>query len=114
MTTMNVMNPRLDWFRQKMGEKLGSPKNVAKADPRLVSVPLLMKLLLAEVRELSDAILASDTPDQIISECCDVANFASMIADKFQFRADCICIFTKAPGYAHSPHCPVYEKGDKA
>jgi NTP pyrophosphatase (non-canonical NTP hydrolase) len=55
-------------------------KNRDKAHWSTVSKFWLLNRLKQEVHELHDALL--NDPDNVISECADVANFAMMIADK--------------------------------
>lgn len=42
----------------------------------------IFKRILDEWNELSIALLTKGSPDDVISECCDVANFCMMLADK--------------------------------
>ena len=86
MTMMNVVNPRLDDFVGKMRDKLAIPKNQKKGDWRTCTVEELYEFLDNEMNELRKELKlyepgAKDFKN-IISECCDVANFAMMIADK--------------------------------
>lgn len=84
MTSMKRMEPRLDWFRNEMHFKLSRPKNLVKGDPRNVcSIDDLFKAIEREMVELRGAIAGGDARD-VVSECCDVANFAMMLADLSQ------------------------------
>lgn len=71
------------WFSAKMREKLYLPKNIAKEDWNKMPTYQLLNRLDDEHGELSEEIEGFDRPryEAIISECCDVANFAMMIAD---------------------------------
>lgn len=81
MTTMNVVEPRLSAFIERMRAKLALPKNQEKGDWRnLLDSYSLLQLLKKEVKELEDAIIIGSN-DQIVGEAADVANFAMMIAD---------------------------------
>lgn len=80
MTTMNVVDPRLDWFKRQMRQQLARPRNQDKNDWRALGPDEILSMLRAEIIELEDA-LATGTPQSVIWECADVANFAMMIAD---------------------------------
>jgi NTP pyrophosphatase (non-canonical NTP hydrolase) len=64
-------------FAVKMILKL--EKNRHKKHWSTVDAEYLFNRLLQEVEELRDALAGTD--GDIVSECCDVANFAMMIAD---------------------------------
>jgi len=65
-------------FMEEMHAKLR--KNRHKAHWSTVSQAYLFARVDEEMRELAHALL-SGSPDEIINECADVANFAMMIAD---------------------------------
>lgn len=64
-------------FAVKMISKL--EKNRHKKHWSKVDAEYLFNRLIEEVEELRDALTGTD--GDIVSECCDVANFAMMIAD---------------------------------
>ncbi len=68
----------LEWFLFRCAEKLNEYPH--KPDWSMHSYPYLLMKLKGEVEEL-DISLQEDSPDEIIRECADVANFAMMIAD---------------------------------
>lgn len=80
MTTMNVVDPRLEWFVERMREKLAVPRNQEKGDWRGADTDYIFGLLMKEVMELHRAILTG-TGMKVIEEAADVANFAMMLAD---------------------------------
>jgi hypothetical protein len=63
-------------------EKWYLPKNKAKIDTRLESLPMLFHLLEMEVAELSKEISGNHTFGAVRLEAADVANFAMAIIDK--------------------------------
>lgn len=83
MVAPNVFTPRMKVFYVDMEHKMGLPKNIAKGDWRGSGTHLndLFDGLQHEVGELADE-LVDGTPESIVKECADVANFAMMIADK--------------------------------
>ncbi len=83
-----LMKAKLDLRSSKPGNEPGGWRGLV--DPPRIHVPAAMWVLYErcqeELAELRDAIMdsvgpAHDYPDAIISECCDVANFAMMVAD---------------------------------
>lgn len=84
MSSMKIMNPRVDWFAEKMRYKLR--QNTDKKDARQMNEWYLFVQLHQELDELQEA-MESDyrdmlSIDAIIEECADIANYAMMIADK--------------------------------
>lgn len=72
----------LEWFKGEMDKKLSRPKNLEKAHWHEVGLIGLYKKLLVELHELIDELTYHPHDyTNIISECCDVANFSMMIAD---------------------------------
>lgn len=82
----NPNDAPLQWFASQMLKKLSLPKNVFKTHWRHLHYHQLIKRLKQEVDELVAATnpleLGNGDADAVISECCDVANFALFIADK--------------------------------
>ena len=80
----------VDWFAEQMKAKLREPRNEAKGGWREDPPSALRWRLLEEVSELNRAMnqpASSEEPidfDGIVSECCDVSNFAMMIADRLR------------------------------
>ena len=70
----------IDWFCGRMKKKMSNPKNLTKTHWSTIPVKVLLDYLQEEVRELQEA-AELGTPRQVLSECCDVANFVMMIAD---------------------------------
>jgi len=70
------------WFQERMLDKLLLPQNLEKSPWRDATIRHLIDALKEEIHELELAVCIDedDTPE-IVSECCDVANFAMMIAD---------------------------------
>jgi len=81
MTGMEIVNPRLDRFVERLRANLGTPKNVAKGDWRDMSYYELLTRLRDELAELQEEI-DHGPQGSIVMEACDVAAFAFMIADK--------------------------------
>lgn len=71
----------LNWFYKKVVDKMSTPKNLRKDHWSNDPMTGLMSGLQMEVLELEDA-MRYKTPVEIIDECCDVAAFAMMVADK--------------------------------
>lgn len=83
----------MDWFAERMKQKLRKPENEAKGGWREDSPVDLLDRLLEEARELDAAIhLTQDAGLHekflyaVIDEAADVANFAAMIADVLRQR----------------------------
>ena len=68
---------KVAWFGGKMVEKLKA--NQHKGGWADLTSDQLLELLVAEVRELVDAL---NDGRGVVEECADVANFAMMIADR--------------------------------
>lgn len=89
MATREEYLPILEWFFNKVDNKLALPKNVAKRHWSECGDRLLLDQLVEEVKELRDALAggyASECTTEpnatsIILECADIAAFAMMIAD---------------------------------
>jgi len=80
-----MSNPKdlpLDWFKDLQFKKLSLLKNVNKPHWFNLYPETLLAKLNDEVRELTNAIAQKKSPEDIIDECVDVANFAAMIAHK--------------------------------
>lgn len=75
--------PVVDWFSGIMKVKLGTKHNRAKPHWATSTFALLLERLRDEVQELENALCREDVANAV-SECCDVANFAMMIADKLR------------------------------
>lgn len=77
----------LSWFAYWMAEKLGTPKNEAKASYLSddTTESYLVDRLKEELDELDTAI-DGDVDSEVIGECIDVANFAMMIAGRRRRR----------------------------
>lgn len=67
-------------FGQQMLDKLCFARNVAKGHWRNYNAVYLLRRLRQEVDELEEALAERPTAG-VVSECCDVANFALMISD---------------------------------
>lgn len=85
LTDDPTISKTVGWFAAKMLEKLRRPKNAAKEGWQDMLTDELLSRLHEEVAELEDQIAFANVgernTDRIISECCDVADFAMMIAD---------------------------------
>jgi hypothetical protein len=66
-------------FKDSMIKILKTPKNEAKKSWHSLTSEELFTMLLAEVEELREALLLNEN---VLHECCDIANFAFMIYDK--------------------------------
>lgn len=96
MTEGPILNKTVQWFSGEMLAKLNQSKNLGKKHWRELQPEELLKELRGETFELGDVMRKSwrrgNSPlaqrDDIISECCDVANFAMMIADCARARAE--------------------------
>lgn len=76
----------IDWFAHHMLEKLNTPKNQVKPSWTNTNFETLITLLKAEVKELENEYFRQKEMkvidnNALLSECCDVANFAMFIAD---------------------------------
>lgn len=88
-------------FARKMEAKLSTAKNRGKGNREgwvSCSVQFLSDRLDDEVYELSLAIAAGLPPEEVVSECCDVANFAMMLSDKITFDLESMRGDTKKCG----------------
>lgn len=75
------------WFAEQMIEKLNTPKNQIKPAWDTQRIDRLLDALKGEVKELENEINRNKQItdiDAIVSECCDVANYAMMIADNLK------------------------------
>jgi hypothetical protein len=93
MTDEPHISNGVDWFAAKMKEKLRRPKNVAKGAWWEATPEDLFDLLQAEMEELDIQLnmfgpLGIANMEKIIDECCDVANFAMMLADQARRHAE--------------------------
>ncbi len=91
--TPNIDHQTVAWFTNQMVAKLdlrstkpgNSPGGWRELPGEDVSMPVALWVLqercAEELVELREALLDGKDPQAIISECCDVANFAMMIAD---------------------------------
>ena len=80
MTKIQILYPRLDAFVEIMKQKLATPKNQGKLDPRDMFSEDVLALLEREMEELRDAFKRRSAKD-VTDECADVANLAMMLAD---------------------------------
>ena len=76
----------VQWFAHHMLQKLNNQKNQVKPGWDCAAIGHLILDLKAEIKELEIEIERQvknkiSDPNAILSECCDVANFAMMIAD---------------------------------
>jgi len=89
---MDIVNSRLEWFVEKMREKLALPRNQAKSDWRNVHPDVILSRIYNELDELqgkynnAGLLDLSRTPsrdvvDPIILEAADCANYCLMLAD---------------------------------
>lgn len=74
----------LKWMHDIQFKKLSTTKNVAKDHWLDMTPHELFNRLQGEVDELHEAMFRKGSPKDIISECADVANFATMIAHKMK------------------------------
>lgn len=77
----------VDWFTERMKDKLREPRNEAKGGWRADGLWTLLRRFEDESAELWDEVCEDDAynignVEAIISEAVDVANFAMMIADR--------------------------------
>lgn len=70
----------LNWFGERMLDKM--LKNKHKRGWHEDSIAFLRFRLQRELDELDEAIENKASPNEIIDECADIANFALMIADR--------------------------------
>ena len=70
------------WFSQHMENVLRD--NDYKGGWEDIDVGWLLGRLQEEVCELENELHVSNNEEKIIKECCDVANFAMMIADLYE------------------------------
>jgi len=82
MSKMKDVDPVLKWFWKKCRAKLARPENQRKSSWRDMTFGELALRLDGECGELEIELNKGLNKAQIISECCDVANFAMMIADR--------------------------------
>ena len=87
MTDVRKIDKRITWFVGEMKRVLNIPKNSAKGDWRNEKLADLYQHLLAEVVELGIAI-HEGYDYEVVSEACDVAAMAMMVADKKVFAED--------------------------
>ena len=80
---MRELSKQLSWFTGKMAQKLRA--NDHKGSWAGLDNDHLVRRLQQEFVELTEAI-AKGTPDQVVAEAADVANFALMIADNANRR----------------------------
>lgn len=73
---------KVEWFAMLMKRKLMNPKNVNKGGWIHMSFQEMFNRLDDEYFELLTELETYKRPYEIIQECCDIANFAMMIADK--------------------------------
>jgi len=72
----------LEWFQGEMDKKLSRPKNLEKGHWHEMGLIEIYKRIVDELHELIDEVTYHPRDyTNIISECCDVANFAMMLAD---------------------------------
>ncbi len=76
----------LEWFKNLQFAKLSLPRNVAKFRTCRhwldTPIDMLLSRLKDEVQELTGAIDQAKSPEDIIDECVDIANFVAMLAHK--------------------------------
>lgn len=70
----------LPWFTHEMAKVLGKPTNEHKGSYRYLTQRRLLLRIKGEVAELEKALEAGAKGKRVIAECCDVANFAMMLA----------------------------------
>ena len=81
-TNMKDHRALISWFVDAMVAKLDA--NDHKGHWENSSLQYLCTRLAQEKKELSSAIAQDLTPEEIIAECADVANFAMMIAEVYK------------------------------
>ena len=85
MSTMDIVDPRLQWFVGRMRDKLALPKNQAKTDWRELNPEENIQAIRDEYDELTKAFQTAASGqdlEDVIDECADVANRAMMLADQ--------------------------------
>ena len=86
MSSMRKVNPRLNWFIERMKNKLR--QNQHKTDWRELSEKENQLAIYHEYEELRDACYSLrfnrnlETINETIDECADIANRAMMLADQ--------------------------------
>lgn len=70
----------IDWFAERMKIKMGKSKNLVKPHWNTIDQFELWERALEELEELRKVIMTNQI-ENVIEECCDVANFCMMIAD---------------------------------
>ena len=83
MTTMDIVNLRLENFTKEMRKKLR--QNEHKLDWRNYSISWLLARLEEEVEELKTSLINQDTNS--VEEAADIANYAMMIGDILLLKA---------------------------
>jgi hypothetical protein len=85
MLELNTIIESILWFAGRMIHEITLPKNMSKKQWKDLPVDYLIMQLKGEVEELEEEInqIHNNNLDfnAVIDECCDVANFAMMIAD---------------------------------
>ena len=79
------MRAVVQWFGGRQMKKLMMPKNLSKGDRAAwlaADENFLVSRLRDEVVELFAELIEGASPERVISECSDVANFALMLADR--------------------------------
>lgn len=71
-------NDAVDWFADKMKKKLDAKSH--KQSWQSLSSKTLLERIRKELRELEYAIENKYTPEDIIDECVDIANYAMFLA----------------------------------
>lgn len=78
------LRPEVLWFATEMEQVLQF--NDHKTGWKQMSEYRLLNRLKQEIIELEKALAVRMSPDRIVSEACDIANFAMMIADNYSNR----------------------------
>lgn len=83
------MRPELQTFAELCEAKLATHDVTRGGEWKSMTVGTLLHRLIGEVGELHDAVYQDNpTSDSVVSECCDVANFAMMIASNVKRAPD--------------------------
>jgi NTP pyrophosphatase (non-canonical NTP hydrolase) len=90
MVAQREMNHLINHLAERMRAKLNEPRNLAKMTWCEQKYAYLCARLYHEVTELSNALGAGLSNEEVWSEAVDVAAFAMFIADKFEQEESCL------------------------
>lgn len=81
--------PHVLKFAEAMEGKLAKNRHKGDREGWLKNDPWeLFNRLRVEVKELDLALTHCQSPDEVLKECADIANFAMMVADSYRHRKE--------------------------